>query len=130
MRAVTHNQTHSFNWQTGTNLARAIDSAVNRLARASATTLAVSTILFGAIWAGETLADTGVVQAMIWASSLVFLALAIDSNANQFKPLLATGLVLGVLALLASPAEIGVTILAAAIIAAWVAFAILRAWES
>jgi hypothetical protein len=129
MRAATHNQTHSFNWQTGTHLARAIDSAIHRVARASATTLAVSAILFGAIWAGETWADTGVVQAVIWASSLVFLALAIDSSADQFKPLLTTGLLLGVLAFLATPEAIGFTILAAAIISAWVAWAILGAFS-
>lgn len=130
MRAATHNQTHSIHWQSGTNLARAIDSAVHRLARASVATLGVTAILVGAIWAAETLADTGVVQAVIWTSSFVFLALAVDSSPSRFQPLLVTGLVLGVLAMLATPAEIGFTILAAAIISAWVAWAILRNWKA
>jgi multisubunit Na+/H+ antiporter MnhB subunit len=93
-------------------------------------TLGVTAILVGAIWAAETLADTGVVQAVIWTSSFVFLALAVDSSPSRFQPLLVTGLVLGVLAMLATPAEIGFTILAAAIISAWVAWAILRNWKA
>lgn len=107
----------------------AVESATRHLVRDSVATMVAVTILIAAVWASEILAASGIIQAIIWASSFVFLALAVEANATSFKPLLATGLSLGILALLSSPESTGFTILAAVLIAAWSAWAILQGWE-
>jgi hypothetical protein len=104
----------------------AIETATTHLVRASAATGTVAGILVAAIWAADSLAATGIVQAVIWASAFVFLALAVEASAASFKPLLATGLSLGVLALLGSPQNPEFVIIAAVLVAAWSAAAILH----
>jgi hypothetical protein len=155
MRAAAHNQTHEINWsasntQAGNRsttparkgftvvqshsptaigtaaLAAVLSSSLQKAAKAAIATLAMSAILLAAAWVSEALASSGVAQAMIWASSFVFLALAVDSSYPRSLPLLGTGAVLGVLALLGSPDHPEFTILAAAVIAAWIAWTILR----
>lgn len=105
-----------------------IETATAHVVRATVATMVVVGILVTAIWAADTLAATGIVQAIIWASAFVFLALAVESSTASFKPLLSTGLALGVLALLGSPQNTAFVIIAAALIAAWSAWAILRGW--
>lgn len=107
----------------------AIETATQHVVRASVATMTVVAILVAAIWASEILAASGIIQAIIWASSLVFLALAVEANAQSFKPLLITGLSLGVLAFLSTPGSAEFTILAAVLIAAWSAWAILQGWK-
>ncbi|HET6564243.1 MAG TPA: hypothetical protein VFG52_02420 [Xanthomonadales bacterium] len=107
----------------------AIETATQHVVRASIATFVVVGILVAAIWAADSLAATGIIQAMIWASSVVFLALAVEAKASSFKPLLATGLGLGVLALLGSPQNFEFIIIAAVLIAAWSAWAILQGWK-
>lgn len=114
----------------GTTFTTAVNSATNRVIRASIATLVVATILIAAIWASEALAASGVVQAIIWASSLVFLGLAIDSSRTMSLPFLITGLIQGVLSLLSSPENIEFTMLAATVIATWVGLAILQGWKA
>lgn len=107
----------------------AIGSATQHLVRDSVATMVAVAILIAAIWASENLAASGIIQAIIWACSFVFLALAVETNVANFKALLATGLSLGILALLSSPESTGFTILAAVLIAAWSAWAILKGWK-
>lgn len=106
-----------------------IESITQHVVRASIATMVVVAILIAAIWASEFLAASGLVQAMIWASGFVFLALAVEARAAHFKPLLATGLGLAVLALLSTAESMEFTILAAVLIAAWSAWAILQGWK-
>lgn len=107
----------------------AIETATQHVVRASIATGVVVGILVAAIWAADSLAASGIVQAIIWANAIIFLALAVESSASNFKPLLATGLGLGVLALLGSPQNIEFIIIAAVLIAAWSAWAILQGWK-
>lgn len=107
----------------------AIESATQHVVRASVATLVVVAIIVAAIWASEILAAGAVIQAIIWASSFVFLALAVEANAASFKPLLASGLSLGILAFLSAPGNTEFTILAAVLIASWSAWFILQGWN-
>jgi hypothetical protein len=106
-----------------------LDSATRHLVRAVIATLVVVAIPITAIWASEALAASGIVQAIIWGSGFIFLALAVEANSDRFKPLLATGLSLGVLALLNSTGSVVFAFLAAILIAAWSAWAILQGWK-
>jgi hypothetical protein len=66
-------------------------------------------------------------QVLTWASGFVFLGLAVESESAELSILnLATGIALPVLALLSSRFAVELTIVAAALVAAWVAAAILR----
>lgn len=103
-----------------------IETATGHLVRGTVATMVVIGILVAAIWATDTLAATGVVQAVIWAGAFVFLGLAVESSAATFKPLLATGLALGTISLLGAAQNMALVIIAAALIAAWTAWAILR----
>ncbi len=104
----------------------AIQTATAHTVRASVATGVVVGILVAAIWAADSLAATGIVQAVIWASAFVFLALAVEARPARFKPLLVSGLSLGVLALLGSPQHPEFVIIAAVLVAAWSAWAILQ----
>jgi len=89
-------------------------------------TLPVSAILAGSAWAIGSFDSAIVLQATIWVTGFIFLALAMDARRQIFEGLLATGLVLPVLALLSANVAVEFAILAAALVAAWVAAAILR----
>jgi hypothetical protein len=66
-------------------------------------------------------------QVLTWASGFVFLWLAVESESAELSILnLATGIALPALALLSSRFAVELTIVAAALVAAWVAAAILR----
>ena len=110
-------------------VASAIETTTPHIVRGSIATVVVMAILTAAVWASESLVDSGVIQAIIWASGFVFLALAIDASAARFKALLASSLSMGVLALLSSPQATEFIMLAAAIIATWAAWAILQGWK-
>jgi hypothetical protein len=141
-------KTQSINWSTGqtsspsisksadgirkadpAEIRKAMNAVTGYVVRGSIATFVVMAILVAAIWASQSLAASGIVQAIIWANSLVFLALAVESSAARFQSLLVSGLALGVLALLSSPQAAGFSILAAAVIAAWAAWAIMQGWK-
>ena len=83
-------------------------------------------IVVGAAWAITLPSLELFLQASLWASGFVFLALAIDSEKPTVGWLLATGIALPVLALLSSHVAGEFAIVAAVMVAAWVAASILR----
>ena len=83
-------------------------------------------LVVGAAWAITLPSLEQFLQASLWASGFVFLALAIDSEKPAIGWLLATGIALPVLALLSSFVAGEFAIVAAVIVAAWVAASILR----
>lgn len=83
-------------------------------------------IVVGAVWAITVPSLEQYLQASLWASGFVFLALAIDSAKPTVAKTLATGIALPVLALLSTSVASEFAIVAAVIVAAWVAASILR----
>ena len=83
-------------------------------------------IVVGTAWAITLPGLEQFLQASLWASGFVFLALAIDSEKPTIGWLLATGIALPVLALLSSFVTGEFAIVAAVIVAAWMAAATLR----
>jgi hypothetical protein len=83
-------------------------------------------IVVGTAWAITLPGLEQFLQASIWASGFVFLALAIDSEKPTIGWLLATGIALPVLALLSSFVAGEFAIVAAVIVAAWMAASTLR----
>ena len=83
-------------------------------------------IVVGAVWAITVPGVEQFIQASLWASGFVFLALAVDSNKPTVGLTLATGIALPVLALLSSNVAGEFAIVAASLVAAWVAASILR----
>ncbi len=83
-------------------------------------------ILVGAAWL-ITVPDLVVyLQATLWASGFVFMGLAIESEKTAGGLSLATGIALPVLAVLSSRVAVEIAIIAAALVAIWVAAAIWR----
>lgn len=110
-------------WQPSEPLAGAMRFGA-RLLLAAAPALAV---LVASAWAVATGTDNGILQAVIWASGFIFFALAIEAIETEWAAwLFATGAALPVLALLSAFVADEFALLGAALIAAWVATAILR----
>ena len=87
----------------------------------------VLAIVIGAAWAMSIPNLDQYLQATLWASGFVFLALALETDeASTSLWFLASGLALPILALLASRVAGEFVIVAATLVAAWVAVAILR----
>ena len=86
----------------------------------------VSAILAGSVWAIGGFNSGIVLQAMIWVAGFIFLALAMETRKLNFEGLLATGFALPVLALLSANVSVEFAIIGAALIAGWVAAAILK----
>jgi len=83
-------------------------------------------IVIGAAWAITAPGLEPFLQASLWASGFIFLALAVDSEKPAIGSLLTTGITLPILALLSSRVASEFAIVAAAIVAAWIATSILR----
>ena len=83
-------------------------------------------IVVGAAWAITMPGLEQILEASLWASGFIFLAMAVDSERPAVGPLLFTGIALPVLALLSSRIAAEFTIVAAVLLAAWVAASILR----
>ena len=83
-------------------------------------------MVVGAAWAVGMFANPYILQAVIWAAGFVFLALAVESRKPSVIALLATGLALPVLAILSARVAPEFAVLAAALVAEWIAAAILR----
>lgn len=83
-------------------------------------------IVVGAAWAITLPGLEQFLQASLWASGFIFLALAVDSEKPAVGLQLATGIALPVLALLSSRVAGEFAIIAAVVVAAWLAASILR----
>ena len=83
-------------------------------------------IIIGSTWAISTPNVEPFLQASLWAAGFIFLALAIDSEKLTIGPLVSTGMALPVLALLSSRVAAEFAMVAAALVATWVAVSILR----
>lgn len=83
-------------------------------------------IVVGAAWL-VTAPDLAIyLQATLWASGLIFLGLAIDTESPFNVLSLLTGLALPALALISSQVAVEVAIVAATLVAVWLAAAIWR----
>jgi hypothetical protein len=137
-------KTHSINWnESNTNLAglgtriesaarktpRAFNAATVQLVRAIGAILAAASILLAAIWANQAFTGTGVPEALVWTSGLVFLALAVESSNEKFVAFLSTGLVLPILAILSAKLAPEFTVVAAGVLAVWASLAVLKHWH-
>ena len=110
-------------WQAREPLSGAIRFGA-RLLLAATPALA---ILVASAWAVATGSDSGILQAAIWASGFIFFALAIEAVESDYAALLfASGAALPVLALLSAFVAAEYALIAATVIAAWIATAILR----
>jgi len=128
-------KSHSLEW---TNLGtresignRIRVTRLNRILRQTGTlfTAAVAglAMVVGAAWAISVPEAAMIVQATVWASGFVFLALAIEAGRSSYFSLaLASGLALPVLAVLASRVAGEFLVLASALLASWVAYYILK----
>jgi len=106
--------------------ARTLNRALCLAAKAFTALVPALAIVVGAAWAITVPSLDQFLQASLWASGFVFLALAIDSEKPTVALPLATGIALPVLALLSSRVAGEFAIVAAVVIAAWVAASILR----
>jgi len=127
-------KTHSIAWSdiNTRNSESAIDpisglnSALQLAARAFIAIVPALAIVVGAAWLVMQPDLVIYLQAALWTSGLVFLGLAIDSQKPTIFAGLATGIALPVLAWLSSTVAMELAIVAAAIVAVWVAAAIFR----
>jgi len=83
-------------------------------------------MVIAAVWAISVYDQPALLQAMVWASGFVFLALAVESTRPDVRLLLATGCALPFLALLSAHVAVEYAVLAVALVAAWSAAAIFR----
>ena len=127
-------KTHSIDWtHSTTNQNVAIletASKLNRIlhlaAKGFVALVPALAIVVGAAWVITDPSLELFLQATIWTSGFVFLGLALESEGATAGLALATGLMLPILALLSESVAGEFTIVAAALIAAWIAAAILR----
>jgi len=128
-------KTHSIEWSPVVTLNRRIalnplGQLRNLLALATKASLALVSALalvVAATWL-VTLPDQVVyLQATIWVAGFVFIGIAIESESAEAAILgLATGIALPVLAFLSSGVAVEFIVVAATLVAAWIAAAILR----
>ena len=127
-------KTHSIDWtHSTTNQNVAIletASKLNRIlhlaAKGFVALVPALAIVVGAAWVITDPSLELFLQATIWTSGFVFLGLALESDGATAGLALATGLMLPILALLSESVAGEFTIVAAALVAAWIAAAILR----
>jgi hypothetical protein len=127
-------KTQSIEWTNINNLGATIagnpvgrlNSAMSLVTKAFLALVPAVAIVVGAAWL-ITAPDLVVyLQATLWASGFVFLGLAIDSEKSVASLSLVTGIALPVLAVLSSRVAVEIAIVAAVLVAAWVAAAIWR----
>ena len=95
--------------------------------RALLALLPAAAISLGATWLVTLPEHVVFLQAALWAAGFVFIGLALESESVEVSILnLATGIALPVLALLSSRVAIEFAIVAATLVAAWVAAGLLR----
>jgi hypothetical protein len=128
-------KTHSIEWssigapdsQVVLDPVKQLSNFMSLASRALLALVPALAIVVGAAWL-ITLPDLALfLQASIWAGGFIFLGLAIEAETAELSILnLATGIALPVLALLSSNAGLELVIVAATLVAAWVAAGILR----
>jgi hypothetical protein len=127
-------KTHAIEWTNNNNRGATIaqnpvgslNRALHLATKAFLALVPALAILVGAAWL-ITVPDLVVyLQAALWASGFVFMGLAIDSEKTASGLSLATGMALPVLAVLSSRVSVEIAIIAAALVAIWVAAAIWR----
>ena len=106
--------------------AKTLNRALGLAAKVFTSLVPAFAIVVGAAWAITLPGLEQFLQASLWASGFLFLALAIDSEKPAVGLLLATGIAIPVLALLSSRVAGEFAIVAAVLVAAWVAASILR----
>ena len=114
------------NTTTARNPIGSLNSALSQATKVFLALVPALAIVVAATWL---IAAPGLVvylQATLWASGFVFLGLAIDSEKPVPGLSLATGIALPVLAVLSSRVAVEIAIVAAVLVAAWVAAAIWR----
>jgi hypothetical protein len=128
-------KTHSIEWSqipTRDNAvvlepARQLQGLLRLATRAFLALVPALAIVVGAAWLVTLPNAVLYLQVLTWVSGFVFLGLAVESESAELSILnLATGIALPALALLSSNFAVELTIVAAALVAAWVAAAILQ----
>ncbi len=109
-----------------TGSARTLNRPLHLLSQGLTALVPALAIVIGAAWAITVPSLEQFLQASLWASGFIFLALAVDSEKPAIGSLLTTGIALPILALLSSRVASEFVIVAAVVVAAWVAVAILR----
>ena len=124
-------KTHAIEWTNinNTTASNPVGRLNNALSQATKVFLALVPALAVVVAAAWLVTAPGLVvylQATLWASGFVFMGLAIDSEKPAPGLSLATGIALPILAVLSSRVAVEIAIVAAALVAAWVATAIWR----
>jgi len=128
-------KTYSIEWSPVTsresrvilNPIRLMPGVLGLVARTLLALLPAVAIGLGATWLINLPEHVVFLQAALWAAGFVFVGLALDSESVELSILnLATGIALPVLALLSSRVAIEFAVVAATLVAAWVAAGILR----
>jgi hypothetical protein len=106
---------------------RPLQGILGLAARGLSATVAALALVVGAAWMVNQPEVVMYLQALTWAGGFVFLALAVEADSPRAALLhLATGITLPILAWLSSREAAELSIVAAALVAAWVFAAILR----
>lgn len=92
-----------------------------RLLRGLLSAAAATTVLIVAIWAASDPALATYLAVSIWGAGFVFFALAVDAGSRWSVPLVLTGMALPALAVLGDYVATEFSMLAGAIVAAWLA---------
>lgn len=128
-------KTYSIEWSPVTsresrvilNPIRQMPGVLRLVTRALLALLPAVAISLGATWLVTLPEHVVFLQAALWAAGFVFVGLALESESVEVSILnLATGIALPVLTLLSSRVAIEFAIVAATLVAAWVAAGILR----
>jgi hypothetical protein len=83
-------------------------------------------MIVAASWAIGSESTAAILQAAMWATGFIFLALAIETRKASFTALLLTGLALPALALMSAHVATEFAIVAATLVAGWTATAIMK----
>ena len=114
------------NTTTARNPIGSLNSALSQATKAFLALVPALAIVVAATWLITAPGLVVYLQATLWASGFVFLGLAIDSEKPVPSLSLATGIALPILAVLSSRVAVEIAIVAAVLVAAWVAAAIWR----
>jgi hypothetical protein len=128
-------KTHSIEWspihtgnrQVVLNPARQLQGLLRLATKTFLALVPALAVVVGATWLVNQPGEVVYLQALLWALGFVFVGLAIEAESAEMALLnLATGIALPVLAWLSDQVAIELAVVAATLVAAWVAAAILR----
>ena len=109
-----------------TNTAANAEPVITTGARNVLASLSALVILVVSAWAASSDGAAGILQASVWAAALVFFALAIENNEEEFGELVTIGVALAVLGMISITIASEIAVVAAAIVAAWVHAKVIR----